>query len=554
MPSNSGVFEEHHDPQSRDEEVTEWDLSGEPKQKKKRELTIPLIRENVWRFSDDSIIPGRATASRMQSMTTVTTTTTTTSIGSGDGPEVSRTVTLSTSTAETGDTVTGASDDIATGGGISSAVWGLQVPKKRKKAVEDPVPKIVNTNNGSDQDVSKDQETPAIPMTEEEEAAAAIIKEARQDNERIRPRLHTLPLISQNVVPGLSEIEDVTERYRYDVSLRPDEPTLADFERVPVEEFGEALLRGMGWEKGKPVGKNATGLVEPVISKPRPHLLGLGATPSAPEAKEKKYIRPGEKRASKPSSPASVRNGDMPRSQRGRSRSPEERFNKRDRQGPLSVSDYVTITAGSKEGLEGVIVEINERSSGKVAKVKLSSSDEIARVWLEDLRRLASKSHSVAGTRRDTDGRLARSRSGTASPASRSWLRPRVRVRIVSKSLQQGRLYNQKATIHDVVTLGVCTLKTDMGEVIENVLDRHLETIVPVVGKDVMVVASENDRSIVGQVGRVTERNGADGRVVVEMNESLEYLVRSSYSRPFFLVLIAKYFSRVSSLTTSRSM
>lgn len=49
-------------------------------------------------------------------------------------------------------------------------------------------------------------------------------------------------------------------------------PTADDYESVPVEEFGEALLRGMGWKDGDKV--------EPVKSVPRPKGMGLGFTPS----------------------------------------------------------------------------------------------------------------------------------------------------------------------------------------------------------------------------------------------------------------------------------
>jgi len=32
------------------------------------------------------------------------------------------------------------------------------------------------------------------------------------------------------------------------------------YEAMPVEAFGEAMLRGMGWQDGKCVGKNAKGV------------------------------------------------------------------------------------------------------------------------------------------------------------------------------------------------------------------------------------------------------------------------------------------------------
>ncbi|KAJ1945287.1 hypothetical protein FBU59_002353 [Linderina macrospora] len=53
------------------------------------------------------------------------------------------------------------------------------------------------------------------------------------------------------------------------------------YERVPVEEFGLAMLRGMGWKDGGPVGRRGRSQVDPesVVQAPRPSLLGLGAKP-----------------------------------------------------------------------------------------------------------------------------------------------------------------------------------------------------------------------------------------------------------------------------------
>lgn len=76
---------------------------------------------------------------------------------------------------------------------------------------------------------------------------------------------------------------------------------MEDYEKIPVHDFGVALLRGMGWKDGMVVGKNQqAGLVKPMEYKPRPSLLGLGATPAPTITKEKKYIKPGEKRAKPP--------------------------------------------------------------------------------------------------------------------------------------------------------------------------------------------------------------------------------------------------------------
>lgn len=35
-----------------------------------------------------------------------------------------------------------------------------------------------------------------------------------------------------------------------------EEPTLDDYENVPIGDYGMAMLRGMGWKEGMVVGKN----------------------------------------------------------------------------------------------------------------------------------------------------------------------------------------------------------------------------------------------------------------------------------------------------------
>lgn len=47
----------------------------------------------------------------------------------------------------------------------------------------------------------------------------------------------------------MENFEDENDKFRHDLSLRPDECTLEDYERVPIEDFGAAMLRGMGWKE-----------------------------------------------------------------------------------------------------------------------------------------------------------------------------------------------------------------------------------------------------------------------------------------------------------------
>lgn len=110
-------------------------------------------------------------------------------------------------------------------------------------------------------------------------AKKALLLDAEKANESWRNRGKKdlygsleIPLMFQNQVPGGFE-----EEGNFDVSIRPEEPTLDDYEAVPVEQFGLAMLRGMGWKPGQPIGKTNKAVVEIVEPRMRARGLGLGA-------------------------------------------------------------------------------------------------------------------------------------------------------------------------------------------------------------------------------------------------------------------------------------
>ena len=82
------------------------------------------------------------------------------------------------------------------------------------------------------------------------------------------------------------------DAYKQDVEELPNAATLDDYERVPVSQFGAALLRGMGWKEGTAATRQpGKGLVEPYLPAARPALLGIGA-------KEKDLFDDGSKKNS----------------------------------------------------------------------------------------------------------------------------------------------------------------------------------------------------------------------------------------------------------------
>jgi len=79
------------------------------------------------------------------------------------------------------------------------------------------------------------------------------------------------------------------DAFEHDVASAPDMATLDDYARVPVEQFGAALLRGMGWKDGEGIGsQKGKRLAKDTGKLPerRAALLGIGAKENAAMAQE----------------------------------------------------------------------------------------------------------------------------------------------------------------------------------------------------------------------------------------------------------------------------
>lgn len=116
-----------------------------------------------------------------------------------------------------------------------------------------------------------------------------------------------VPLLVQNAVPGLEKLTpgDEAARFRLDVSLRPDEADDEAYDRVPVEKFGLAMLRGMGYKESEGIGVGANKrVVQPYMNRPKLDRGGLG---SDPELKLKlEELQTGRKRKHASSSSAAA--------------------------------------------------------------------------------------------------------------------------------------------------------------------------------------------------------------------------------------------------------
>ncbi|XP_063216123.1 G-patch domain and KOW motifs-containing protein-like isoform X2 [Bacillus rossius redtenbacheri] len=97
--------------------------------------------------------------------------------------------------------------------------------------------------------------------TLEQRAAEELLKDAKQFNKREQTE------VSQSLVLQIAQAKNKADS---EVSSRED------YEQVPVENFGLALLRGMGWDSARGIGKKPQ-VVSAVKQVVRPKGVGLGA-------------------------------------------------------------------------------------------------------------------------------------------------------------------------------------------------------------------------------------------------------------------------------------
>ncbi len=156
--------------------------------------------------------------------------------------------------------------------------------------------------------------------------------------------------------------------------------------------------------------------------------------------------------------------------------------------------------------MEGKILNLTSKKDGISVKILVEQSKEVLLwtnsqtiyVWDDEIK------HQIE------------QRSGP------SWLHPNIRVRIVSKSFRNGEFYNEKCVIQDVTSLGKCIVRTKKGVVLDDVIDRYLETVIPSVGRNVQVVWFSKDPSLVGQIGKLLEYNSSSQTCLVQLESTFE--------------------------------
>jgi hypothetical protein len=124
-----------------------------------------------------------------------------------------------------------------------------------------------------------------------------IAQEEPQQEEEEAPQHKTADQLAIDALTGAAPTSTLTipatatteeDTFASTFHSAPPAPTLSDYAAVPVEEYGAAMLRGMGWKGPSTVPSAPTknGKKPSLLPTKRPALLGIGADPNAAKQAE----------------------------------------------------------------------------------------------------------------------------------------------------------------------------------------------------------------------------------------------------------------------------
>jgi len=101
------------------------------------------------------------------------------------------------------------------------------------------------------------------------------------------------------------------------------------------------------------------------------------------------------------------------------------------------------------------------------------------------------------------------------------WVRPQIRVRVISKKLGGGVYYNKKARVEDVVSQSAfVVVMEEGGRLVEDVHEDDVETVVPKIGGRVMILSSSQDHR--GEIGKILEKSTKKATAFVQLEGDLD--------------------------------
>ena len=395
--------------------------------------------------------------------------------------------------------------------------------KKEEVKVDLIIPCIGNTYKG----VQKKEENPAeikgetveIPareLTEEEKAAKEIIEESKTWEENQDKGKNP----NENLIISVQKNEnepELDEKAIFDaeVEAKPEQSRLEDYEKIPVDGFGMAMLRGMNFKPDEGIGgfrKAKIDCIEPVM---RPKGLGLGAT-RAPT-----------------NSNSENKNGESDK---------KEKL-------VLKKGAYVQITSGTNKGKYAEVDGLDEQNARVIVRIKKSDSISVS----ENIIQLVSKRdyekgknvlnqadydlHAEKQKKREKEWENDKKRdrqifdidenqdSKISKISSKilkiTWISEGLKVRIID---QDSKYYKEKVLVANVNENKI-ECRTDSKKYVD-IKAKYLETVIPKeTGAYVMIVEGQ----FRGKIAEMLRKNNDKSKATVRILNDEELVLDLSY-------------------------
>ena len=311
------------------------------------------------------------------------------------------------------------------------------------------------------------------------ELLAETAKQNQEWNERSedgKPKLDAIPTVIANALPGETANED-----HLDVSLRAEASTMDDYDNVPIEQFGMAMLRGMGWKEGQGIGGFKNEVVPIFDPQVRPKGLGLGATRKNND--KQTVVKEGEEKLE-------LKKGAFVKIESGVKKGLYGEIEGLDEENArviikLAVNKDVTSVSENSIQLvtkseykdRGKVVNIDKyekfKDKEKEKQERRRSKSPEKRKYKDSRRKSRSRSPSKKSKSKvievsDSDSGSCSSPEVKRKKVTRTWVQAGLRVRCVDSKWKDGKYYNVKMEVIDVVTQESCDCKTDQGKLIQN--------------------------------------------------------------------------------------
>ncbi len=412
-----------------------------------------------------------------------------------------------------------------------SRIKGSIKPEVKKELV---IPCLGNTYKLN----NKSNKAPAPPvvkkeaidsgLSEEDRAAAQALiddskawEQAQEEDDQPNANL---------VIPSqTNEVLDDKAMFEADLETRPEVASQDDYDSTPVEGFGMAMLRGMGFKREEGVGgfkKEVVKCIEPEL---RPKGLGLGA------------VRPGDKNKSKDKKSQDEEDLEL---RRGayvyiESGQHKKQYGQVDGLDEENARVVVKLAVGSSvvSLSENVIKLVTKKEYRDYGKVLNKESYDKYRIKQEERQKewdrdrgdrdsTKEKSSKDKDRKRNYDNDDRESKNGHSNSSSkrsrksRPWIRPQLRVRIVD---DRSKYYKEKVIVEDVISPEEVVCRTERGRMLEGILSDDCETVVPKEdGGIIMIVKGDHCGKIAEILRKDSKRAVAAVQVLPDKSEVLK--------------------------------